>query len=51
MEAVYSPVKQALGNPEVKRTNPWVTASKLCARKRPHLFPVREKVVCTLLST
>lgn len=26
-------------------SNPWVTASKLCARKRPNLFPVRDKVV------
>src|SRR4051812_29206016 len=25
--------------------NAWVTASKLCARKRPRLFPVRDRVV------
>lgn len=30
-------------------SNPWVTASKLCARKRPHLFPVRDRLVLELL--
>ena len=29
--------------------NPWVTASKLCARKRPNLFPVRDRVVLEFL--
>ena len=33
----------------MKTKNPWVTASKLCARKRPDLFPVRDSVVCELL--
>lgn len=28
----------------------WVFASKLCARKRPQLFPVRDNKVCTYLS-
>ena len=28
----------------------WVTAAKLCARKRPHLFPVRDNLVCEYLS-
>lgn len=27
----------------------WVTAAKLCARKRPLLFPVRDNLVCTYL--
>lgn len=27
----------------------WATAAKLCARKRPHLFPVRDEVVCRYL--
>lgn len=27
----------------------WVTAAKLCARKRPRLFPVRDNLVCTFL--
>ncbi|WP_052466863.1 DUF6308 family protein [Mobilicoccus massiliensis] len=29
----------------------WVTAAKLCARKRPDLFPVRDEVVCRYLGT
>lgn len=33
----------------MKRPNVWVTASKLCARKRPGLFPVRDKKVCDYL--
>lgn len=28
----------------------WVTAAKLCARKRPRLFPVRDNLVCVYLS-
>lgn len=35
----YMQVKAALGK------NPWVVASKLCARKRPALIPVRDRVV------
>lgn len=35
----YRTVKGSLGK------NPWVTASKLCARKRPQFFPVRDQVV------
>ncbi len=35
----YTQVKAALGK------NPWVVASKLCARKRPVLIPVRDRVV------
>lgn len=27
----------------------WVTAAKLCARKRPKLFPVRDNLVCSYL--
>jgi uncharacterized protein DUF6308 len=36
---LYTTVKTAIG------TNPWVITSKLCARKRPALIPVRDKVV------
>jgi Family of unknown function (DUF6308) len=39
MRQLYKTVKSTLG------TNPWVTASKLCARKRPALFPVRDKLI------
>lgn len=37
----------ALGN---RDTNQWVMASKICARKRPMLFPVRDSKVCTYLA-
>ena len=38
-ERLYLAVRDALGR------KPWVTASKLCARKRPLFFPVRDSVV------
>lgn len=39
----HAAVKAAIGrNAE---SNPWVTASKLTARKRPHLIPVRDNIV------
>lgn len=40
---LYSRVKHCLDG------NKWVTASKLCARKRPALVPVRDSVVVTAL--
>lgn len=43
MAVLYTRVKGALGR------DPWVTASKVCARKRPRLFPVRDKRVRMLL--
>jgi hypothetical protein len=49
MEALYGAVKQALSADTVKKPNAWVTASKLCARKRPDLFPVRDTEVCDYL--
>ncbi|WP_028473748.1 DUF6308 family protein [Nocardioides alkalitolerans] len=33
-----------------KNSNHWVFAAKLCARKRPHLFPVRDNAVCRYLA-
>lgn len=42
-EALYLATRDALGR------RPWVTASKLVARKRPHLLPVRDSVVVNLL--
>lgn len=41
--ALHIHVKAALGK------NPWVIASKLCARKRPALFPVRDSVIVAQL--
>ena len=49
MSSVHQAVKRALSLDHVKAPNSWVTASKLCARKRPDLFPVRDSVVCGLL--
>lgn len=49
LEAMYNfyvAVKHGLSNPNVANPNPWVTASKFCARKRPDLFPVRDRVIC-----
>jgi hypothetical protein len=43
MARLYTTVKATLGK------DPWVTASKICARKRPRLFPVRDKRVRMLL--
>ncbi|MGO4956696.1 DUF6308 family protein [Luteococcus sp. Sow4_B9] len=43
MGALYSFVKERLEG------NKWVTASKICARKRPKLFPVRDTVVSQYL--
>lgn len=46
MESFYRSVKAALSLSSSKDPNPWVTASKLCARKRFDLFPVRDRNVC-----
>ena len=35
---------------ETRDSNYWVFAAKLCARKRPASFPVRDSVVCGYLS-
>lgn len=45
MGRLHEAVKLALSNPSAKRSSPWVTAAKLCARKRPALFPVRDNLV------
>lgn len=42
-ETLYLAVRDALGQ------KPWVTASKLCARKRQHFFPIRDSVVTQLV--
>ncbi|HEX2705105.1 MAG TPA: DUF6308 family protein [Candidatus Lustribacter sp.] len=46
MEQLYVAVKSAISGEAVAHPNAWVTASTLCARKRPELFPVRDYVVC-----
>lgn len=45
MEELHSLLRTSLGG----SSNRWVFASKLCARKRPSLFPVRDNLVCELL--
>jgi len=45
-EELWQAVYRACQDPWVEDSNPWVTAAKLCARKRPGLFPVRDSVVC-----
>lgn len=49
MKDLYLAVKRALPPAHVANPNPWVTASKLCARKRADLFPIRDNVVCRYL--
>lgn len=45
MWELHGAVKAALSDPDSGSSNPWVTASKLTARKRPDLIPVRDNVV------
>lgn len=49
MATFHEAVRRALSPTESANSNPWVTASKLTARKRPDLFPVRDSVVCGYL--
>lgn len=49
MGAFYQTVKPLLSDASSQTSNRWVTASKLVARKRPDLFPVRDRVVCGYL--
>lgn len=46
MEALARAVHAGCSDPWVAAPNPWVTSAKLCTRKRPRLFPVRDRVVC-----
>lgn len=49
MEFFYLAVKTNLSAASTRHPNAWVTASKLCARKRPELFPVRDRKVSAYL--
>lgn len=49
MASFYDRVKSLLATANTKKSNRWVAASKLTARKRPDLFPVRDRVVCEYL--
>ncbi|MCZ2826033.1 MULTISPECIES: DUF6308 family protein [unclassified Modestobacter] len=46
MEALAQAIHAGCCDPWVAAPNPWVTSAKLCTRKRPRLFPVRDRVVC-----
>ena len=41
---------RSLMDDQIPGSNTWVFAAKLCARKRPYLFPVRDRVVCRYLA-
>lgn len=49
MESLYLNIKAAISGPTTENPDDWEAASKLCARKRPNLFPVRNEVVCGYL--
>lgn len=49
MSELFLAVLDALKDPTKSKSTPWVTASKLCSRKRPGTFPVRNNVVCQQL--
>lgn len=50
MADLHQAVRSALAPRGKEATSrKWVTAAKLCTRKRPDLFPVRDSVVCQLL--
>ncbi len=46
LKDAYDAVRTSNGG----KSNMWVFAAKLMARKRPHLAPVRDNLVCTLLN-
>ncbi|TFV64617.1 UNVERIFIED_ORG: hypothetical protein E4P37_12640 [Bacillus sp. AZ43] len=46
METLAQAIHAGCCDPRVANPNPWVTSAKLCSRKRPRLFPVRDRVVC-----
>ena len=49
MEELYIRVKDTLSLASTKDRNARVTAGKVCARKRPNLFPIRDRVVRSFL--
>ena len=51
MGAFYRTVLAAVTPPGKRREDHWVVASKLCARKRPNLFPIRDDGVRELFGT
>ncbi len=50
MYDLYTAIRTMLPALGKRDTNQWVMASKICARKRPMLFPVRDAQVCRYLA-
>lgn len=46
---LHRAIKDALVDPAAATSDPWVTAAKLAARKRPRLLPVRDREVRRVL--
>ncbi|GMA39264.1 DUF6308 family protein [Mobilicoccus caccae] len=51
MDDLYTTLRSLVPPARDRYAVNWVTAAKLCARKRPDLFPVRDEVVCRYLGT
>lgn len=49
MDDFHSGVEHALSNADARRSPRSMAASSLAARKRPELFPVRDRIVCEYL--
>lgn len=49
MDELYTTVRALVPPARDRYEVNWATAAKLCARKRPNLFPVRDEVVCRYL--
>lgn len=49
MAIFYEATRRAMREPRAKASDPWVTTTKLTARKRPHLIPVRDTLVRKVL--
>lgn len=50
MRQLHDEIRTLLASDQ-KTSNRWVFAPKLCARKRPYLFPVRDNKVCEYLAS
>ncbi|WP_226346029.1 DUF6308 family protein [Agilicoccus flavus] len=49
MDELYTTLRAVVPPPTDRYQTGWTTAAKICARKRPDLFPVRDEVVCRYL--
>ena len=50
MDDLYNAIRTGVPGLGSGPTNQWVLSSKVCARKRPELFPVRDAKVCGYLA-